>query len=105
MDGLQSQQQSAGVTDAGELKRVDTELGGEEERLSALNARRDDLMQRRATALADKQRCGERCVNCCGALSFFISLVCTKALLGQNLSRHQCMSVHACWPSMLPFCA
>jgi hypothetical protein len=51
----------------GALQRIETELASDEERLNALSGRRDDLMQRRAQALADKQRCGERCVAACHA--------------------------------------
>ena len=58
---MQSHQQTAGVADAGELQRIESELATEEASLDALSGRRDGLMQRRAAALADKQRCGERC--------------------------------------------
>ena len=61
---VQSHQEHAGVADAGELQAIESELAAEEARLNALSGRRDDLMQRRAAALADKQRCGERCAPC-----------------------------------------
>lgn len=71
---MQSHQQNAGVADADELQKIESELAAEEARHNAVSGRRDDLMQRRAAALADKQRCGERCaVLFLLLVSFFVS--------------------------------